>query len=65
MVAARQSRNTVSSLLNSEGKRLNSYQELADEAVSFFQKLIGTKDAGISSCSPHILEELYVTHGFK
>ena len=43
MVAVRQNRNTVSSLLNSEGRRLNSYHELADEAVSFFQKLIGKK----------------------
>ena len=61
MVAAKQSRNTISSLLNSEGRRLNSYQELADEAVSFFQKLIGTKDAGVSGCPYHILEELYTT----
>ena len=57
-VAARQSRSTITALIDSEGKRISTLSEIAKEAVSFFQKLIGTEDVQVSSCPREILSEL-------
>ena len=57
-VAARQSRNSISYLISSEGNRISTFSDMAEEAVSFFQKLIGEKDDNVSGCPSEILSEL-------
>ena len=50
MMAARQKRNTISVLTDLEGHKLISYHQISNEAVTFFQKLIGTVDEKVEGC---------------
>ena len=57
-MAARQKRNTISVLTDLEGHRLISYDQISNEAVTFFQKLIGTVDQKVEGCPQPLLQEL-------
>ena len=58
MMAARQKRNTISVLTDLEGHKLISYDQMSNEAVTFFQKLIGTVDEKVEGCPQPLLQEL-------
>ena len=55
-VAANQSRSTIKSLTTAAGVKLTTFTQISEEAVSFFQKLIGTVDTQVIGCPRHILE---------
>ena len=57
-MAAKQNRNTISTLTNSEGNNISSLPQIEVEVVRFFQKLLGTEDDKVSGCSLPILSEL-------
>ena len=50
MVAARQHRNSIKSLTNSNGNKLVTFDDISNEAITFFQKLIGTVDGEVVGC---------------
>ena len=58
MVMARQKRNNVSALKDVNGNKLTTYEQISDEAVNFFQTLLGTVDPKLIGCSEEILVEL-------
>ncbi|XVE56937.1 hypothetical protein DITRI_Ditri04bG0050900 [Diplodiscus trichospermus] len=58
MTTAKHKQNTISILYDSEGKMLNSFVEISSEAVTYFQRLIRTKDDKVESAKPDILLEL-------
>ena len=58
MMAARQKKNTISVLTDLEGHKLISYDQMSNEAVTFFQKLIGTVDEKVEGCPQPLLQEL-------
>lgn len=47
--------------MNAEGKKLSSFSEISNEAISFFQSLIGKKDDRVIGCSRDILNEIVQT----
>ena len=47
MVVARQHRNSINSLTDSNGNKLVTFADISNEAVTFFQKLIGTVDGEV------------------
>ena len=50
-VAGKQSRNSLKVLFDDDGNKLEEFTQISDEAVPFFQKLIGTDDSMVSGCS--------------
>ena len=58
MVAAKQKTNYISTLIDSQGNRLNSYSQISNEAVSFFQRLLGTPDVNVTGCPHALLSDL-------
>ena len=44
IVAANHSRSSIRCLIDANGNKLYSFSQISNEAVSFFQNLIGTKD---------------------
>ena len=46
-------------MLDSKGNKLSSYAQISQEAVKFFQNLIGSVDANVSGCSHSFLAELF------
>ena len=59
MVAAKQNKNTIKGLTDAEGNRLTSPTQISEEAVGYFEKLIGTVDENVEGCLEEILEELF------
>ena len=55
-MAKQQHRNTINSLTNEEGIKLNIFSQISEEAIKFFRSLFGTRDDQIEEC--HILSEL-------
>ena len=47
MVATRQHKNSINSLTDSNGNKLVTFADISNEAVTFFQKLIGTVDGEV------------------
>lgn len=41
-----------------DGVTLSSFEQISDEAVDFFQKLLGEEDANVVGCSVDVLNEL-------
>ena len=60
-VAARQHRNAITNLTDASGNKISSAPQLATEVVGYFQSLIGTEDAKVSSCPLSFLTELLPT----
>ena len=58
MVMVRQKRNNVSALKDVNGNKLTTYEQISDEAVNFFQTLLGTVDPKVIGCSEEMLAEL-------
>ena len=58
MTAARQKQRSIRALIDARGKKLTNYTEISNEAVSFFQKLLGAVDVNVNSCPTVILEKL-------
>ena len=42
-------------MINLEGNRISTFSDMAEEAVNFFQRLIGTKDDNVTGCPSEIL----------
>ena len=49
-MVAKQNRNTIQSLTNLDGVKLISFSTIANEAISFFQGLLGKKDENVTRC---------------
>ena len=60
-VAARQHRNAITNLTDASGNKISSVPQLATEVVGYFQSLIGTENAKVSSCPLSFLTELLPT----
>ena len=58
VMAARQNRNTIRSLTDSDGNKLTEHSQISNEAINFFQHLIGTKDEQVRGCSKDLLAEI-------
>ncbi|KAK8624175.1 hypothetical protein V6N13_065528 [Hibiscus sabdariffa] len=56
MVASRQQKFTIRSLNADDGTVLHTQAEIADEAVRFFQNLLGSSDAAVSGCNLQLLK---------
>ena len=54
-----QHRSTIRTLTNEDGLKLNTFSQIAEEAVSYFQVMLGTRDIQVKCCS--ILSELIQT----
>ena len=61
MVAAGQSRSSIRFLIDSNGNKLTSFNQISIEAVGFFQNLIGRKDDGVKGCTQELLAEILQT----
>ena len=57
-VDVRQNSNTIKSLTNAAGVKLTSLPQISEEAISFFQNLLGTEDTHVVGCPRHLLEEI-------
>ena len=55
MAMVRQKQNTISMLIDSEGNKLTTYEQISNEAVNFFKNLLGTVDLNVVGCSDEIL----------
>ena len=60
-VMVRQNRNTISILINSEGNRLSTFSQMAEEVIRYFQNLLGTEDNEVTGCPSIVLTELVNT----
>ena len=60
-VMVRQNRNTISVMIESEGNRLSTFSQMAEEAIRYFQNLLGTEDDEIIGCPSIVLAELVNT----
>ena len=58
MVAGRQHRSSTVSLTDVNENKLESFSQISNEAVNFFQKLIGTANDQVVGCSQRQLTEL-------
>ena len=58
MVAAKHKANYISELIDTHGNKISTYDQISQEAISFFEKLLGTADPGVVGCSTTILKEL-------
>ena len=58
MMAARQKHRTISTLMDPEGRKLTTYTQITNEAVSYFQQLLGVTDANVSGCPKVLLAEM-------
>ena len=58
MTAARQKQMTISTLIDSQGRKLTTYSQITNEAVSYFQQLLGTVDINVIVCPKMLLAEL-------
>ena len=45
-------------MVDANGNRLYSFSQISNEAISYFQNLIGTKDARVVGCTQDFLEEI-------
>ena len=54
IMAARQKHRTISTLMDSEGMKLMTYTQITNEAVSYFQQLLGVTNVNVSGC-PKVL----------
>ena len=54
-----QHRSTIRTLTNEDGLKLNTFSQIAEEAVSYFQVMLGTRDSQVKCCS--VLSELIQT----
>ena len=58
MVTTKQKTNTITALIDKQGNRLSTYAQISHEAVSFFQRLLGTVDSNVTNCPMEILSEI-------
>ena len=58
MMAAKQHKNSIISLIDLEGNRLESYDQISKEIVRFFQNLIGTVGDKVTGCPKELLKEI-------
>ena len=58
IVAARQNKSTIRALTDANGVQLTTFSQISNEAVSFFQNLLGARDSNVVNCQGSILEEL-------
>ena len=58
MVATRQHKNSINSLTDSNWNKLVTFADISNEAVTFFQKLIGTVDGEVVGCPQGLLAAL-------
>ncbi|CAL1357332.1 unnamed protein product [Linum trigynum] len=57
-VKARQARSTIKQIISEEGTTLTDTREMSEEAVRFYQKLLGTKNADVQRVSSALLSQL-------
>ncbi|KAK8671469.1 hypothetical protein V6N13_038065 [Hibiscus sabdariffa] len=58
MVRVKQNRHTIRAISNDQGQMLDDFDQIASEAICFFEKLLGMKDSEVSGCSEEVLAEL-------
>ena len=50
MVATQQNRSSMTSLIDDEGNLLKTFPQISNEAISFFQNLLGKVDSEVTGC---------------
>ena len=50
-----QNRNIISSMIDSEGNRLSTFSQMAEEGVRYFQNLLGTEIDEVTGCPSTVL----------
>ena len=50
-MVVQQNRNTIRNLTSADGIKLNTFSQISEEAISFFQNLLGTKDEQVTQCN--------------
>ena len=58
MVAAQQNRSSMTSLIDDEGNLLKTFPQISNEAVRFFQNLLGKVDSTVTRRSQDVLTDL-------
>ena len=61
MVAAKQNKASIKLLIDGDGNRLQTFDQISKETVSFFQKLIGARDTRVTGGTQNILREILQT----
>ena len=61
MTAAGQNRSSIRYLIDVDGHKLSSFDQISNEAVGFFQKLIGQRDVEVTGCNKELLSEIVQT----
>ncbi|XVE88838.1 hypothetical protein DITRI_Ditri19aG0100900 [Diplodiscus trichospermus] len=57
-VAARRNQNTILSLLDSDGKKLITFEQISEEAINYFKNLLGQTNPDVDGYSMEFLKEL-------
>ncbi|KAK8688748.1 hypothetical protein V6N13_087492 [Hibiscus sabdariffa] len=51
MVRLKQNKQSITSIYNDQGQYLHTYDQIAEEVVGFFTKLLGVSNPNVSGCS--------------
>ncbi|OMO79395.1 hypothetical protein CCACVL1_13702 [Corchorus capsularis] len=58
IVVVKKKSNTIKMLKSAADNTLNTFEQISDEAISFFKSLLGKKDNDVNGCSIEILAEI-------
>ncbi|XP_039057772.1 uncharacterized protein LOC120201183 [Hibiscus syriacus] len=58
VIASKNKRQTIRVLVNHQGDRLDSFEDMSVELIDYFTKLLGTQDPNTRVCPPSILKDL-------
>ncbi|KAE8728774.1 Trans-resveratrol di-O-methyltransferase [Hibiscus syriacus] len=58
IISGNNKRDTIRILINDQGRRLESFDEMAAKVTKFYSGLLGTADPGVKNCDPNLLKDL-------
>ncbi|XP_039028779.1 uncharacterized protein LOC120162766 [Hibiscus syriacus] len=58
IIAAKNKRDTIRVIVDDQGRRLESFDNMATEVINYFKSLIGTADPSVTNCDPTLLKDL-------
>ncbi|KAK8550074.1 hypothetical protein V6N13_055629 [Hibiscus sabdariffa] len=58
IVRLKQNKQSIKSIFNDQGKSLHTYDQIAEEVVGFFIKLLDVSNPSVSGCSIELLQDL-------
>ncbi|XP_038994730.1 uncharacterized protein LOC120118853 [Hibiscus syriacus] len=58
VIASKRKKDTIRVIVDDQGRRLETFDDMSSEVVNFFQKLLGTQEPNIKECHSKILKDL-------